>query len=52
MPGSKEKVERNADVVRMRDGEKMSFPAIGYELNISWQRAWFIYQRAQRRARR
>ena len=52
MPGSKEKVERNADVVRMRRDEKMSFPAIGYELNISWQRARFIFKRWQRRARR
>ena len=51
MPGSKEKVERNADVVRMRQ-DGMRYAAIGYELNISHQRARFIYKRWQRRARR
>ena len=49
MPGSQEKVERNADVVRMRRDEKMTFTQIGYELNISYQRARFIYKRWQRR---
>ena len=51
MPGSQEKVERNADVVRMRKGG-MRYAAIAYEMNISHQRARYIVKRAQRRARR
>ena len=50
MPGSKEKGERNRDILEMRRAGS-TYQAIAYEFNISHQRARYIVKRWQRRQR-